>query len=187
MVFIDQSATNLQLALYSGDVDLSPLNIITETTQQLSPTRSLQVGIIGASHFIKIRYGANFFTEIFACTDLSAFQPNKLYADNTKELKNLSIDRINGLQYDFQHQFQSLEDQEQIYQEVDQAINQLSTKGIHLSFTFPQSDDTAFTARTITVADVSEDLSIIQSFTIHEYPQENIIVTNRSRFSFDLG
>ncbi len=187
MVFIDQSATNLHLSVYDGDVDLSPLNIIKQTSQQLSPTRSLHMGIIGASHFIKIQYGTHFFTEVFACTDLAAFQSNKLYPDSTKELKNLSIERTNGLQYDFQHQFHALKEQDLIYQELDAAVNRLSSKGIHLSFTFPQADNNKLIARTITVADVSEDLSTIHSFTIHEYPQEEIIVTNRSRFSFKLG
>lgn len=184
MVFIDQSATNLQLSLYDGDVDLSPLNIITQSSQQLSPTRSLQMGIIGASHFIKIQYGSYFFTEIFACTDLSTFQSSKLYIESTKELKNLSIERTNGLQYEFQHQFHSLNKQEHIYKELAQQINQLSAKGIHLSFTFPKAQNNNLIARTITVVDVNEDLSTIQSFTIHEYPQEEIIVTNRSKFCF---
>lgn len=184
MVFIDQSATNLQLALYDGDVDLSPLNIITESSQQLSPTRSLQMGIIGASHFIKIQYGAYFFTEIFACTDLSTYHSSKLYPNSTKKLKNLSIERTNGLLYDFQHQFHPLKEQELIYKELTQSIDRLSAKGIHLSFTFPKAQNNDLVARTITVADVSEDLSTIQSFTIHEYPQEEIIVTNRSQFCF---
>ena len=184
MVFIDQSATHLQLAIYDGDVDLSPLNIIKEAHQQVSSSLSLHMGIIGASHFIKIQHGSHFFTEVFACTDLKAFQSSKLYPDSTKELKNLSIERANGLQYEFQHQFHSINDQALIYKELDTAINQLSSKGIHLSFTFPQSNDKELVARTITVADVNENHSTIQSFTIHEYPQEGIIVTNRSRFSF---
>ena len=183
MVFIDQSATHLQLAIYDGDVDLSPLNIIKEAHQQISPTLSFRLGIIGASHFLKIQYGQDFFTEIFACTDLEAFQANKLYPDSTKELKNLSIEKANGLQYEFQHQFHSLNEQDLINKELDKAISRLSSKGIHLSFTFPQADNNTLVARTITVADVNEDLSTIQSFTIHEYPQEGIIVTNQSRFS----
>ncbi len=187
MVFIDQSATNLHLSVYDGDVDLSPLNIIKQTSQQLSPTLSLHMGIIGASHFIKVQYGSDFFTEIFACTDLTDFQSNKLYPNSTKELRNLSLERTNGLQYNFQHQFHALKEQALIYQELDTAVKRLSPKGIHLSFTFPQAHNNKLIARTITVADVSEDLSTIQSFTIHEYPQEKIIVTNRSRFSFTLG
>ena len=86
------------------------------------------------------------------------------------------------MQYEFQHQFHSLNEQDLINKELDKAISRLSSKGIHLSFTFPKANNNALVARTITVADVSEDLSTIQSFTIHEYPQEGIIVTNRSRF-----
>jgi len=182
MVFIDQSATNLQLAIYDGDVDLSPLNIIKEAQQQISPTLSFRLGIIGASHFIKIQHGSHFFTEVFACTDLQAFQANKLNP-STGELKNFSLERTNGLQYEFQHQFHSLKDQDLISQQLNREVSQLSSKGVHLSFIFPKSVASPFTARTITVADINEDLSLIKTFTIHEYPQEDIIVTNRSRFS----
>jgi len=77
MNFVDQSYTDLQLSIYSGDVDVSSLEILTQQKRIFSPSFSMQAGIIGASHFIKIQYKDFFFTEVFACAavqSLMAFQ-----------------------------------------------------------------------------------------------------------------
>jgi len=92
---------------------------------------------------------------------------------------------LNGfpnLAYQFNHQFKQLQDQAAINEVLAQRIAALSPNGIHLSYTFPIADEASLAARTVVITDINEDLSTIDTFTIHEYLNEAVIVTNESQF-----
>ena len=187
MIFVDQSYTDLQLSIYSGDVDVSSLQIITQQKRILSPALTLQAGIIGASHFIKIQSNNFFFTEVFACAAVPATNCTQLYHAPFTQLSPLQIKGLPAITYQFTHQFKQLSDQAQINEILAQRIATLSPKGIHLSYTFPTLDKNTLAARTVVLTDVSDDFSRIHTFTIHEYPNESVIVTNESQFKIVVG
>jgi len=183
MVFVDQSHTQLQLGLYDGDVDLSTLQILVEKTVEITPVFQIKAGIIGASHFIKIQYKERCFTEVFACALIEDTSCQNIYRASFSKLQTLAINPLPSLSYQFNHQFNSFKNQASIYKNLQQRINSLSTKGIYLSYSFPSITEQIATAKTVVVADVNKALSAINTFTIHEYPEEQVIVTNESTFS----
>jgi len=183
MIFVDQSYTQLQLGLYDGDVDLSALQILVQKNVEITPIFQLKAGIIGASHFIKIQYKDRCFTEVFACALVEDANCLPLHRAPFSKLQALAINPLPTLSYQFKHQFKSFKNQANINKELQQRISQLSAKGIHLSYNFPSLTQQITTARTVVITDVNKDHSAINTFTIHEYPEEQVIVTNESCFT----
>jgi len=182
MIFVDQSYTQLQLGLYDGDVDLSALQILVQKNVEITPVFQLKAGIIGASHFIKIQYKNRCFTEVFACALVEDTSCLSLYRAPFSKLQTLEMNPLPRLSYQFNHQFNSFKKQASINKNLQQRVNQLSAKGIYLSYNFPSITEQVTTARTVVVTDVNKELSEITTFTIHEYPEEQVIVTNESCF-----
>lgn len=69
MDYVDQSATGLRYFLVADAVDVTPFSVI-ETTSFQWHHRKIEMGILGASHYLRIDWGdGKVLTELFACAD----------------------------------------------------------------------------------------------------------------------
>lgn len=70
MNYVDQSASGLRFFLVGADVNVIPLEII-DTVSFAWSGHQLEMGILGASHFLKIKFAdGRSLSEVFACADL---------------------------------------------------------------------------------------------------------------------
>ena len=71
MHYIDQSASGLRYFLVGADVNVEPFQIIDRISLDWFD-HQLELGILGASHFLKIKFaGGQTLSEVFACADIN--------------------------------------------------------------------------------------------------------------------
>lgn len=166
----DTSHKVLGLAVSDFDLDVSNLSVIS--TQKVG---DFEFGVLGASHFFKMRNGSNIITEVFACKKLEGdirYYPLESLVGQKVSTEN------NSFVYDFKVEL--IEDKKFIDALIgmfDEAVTK--NDGHNLAELFPTKEELPFKA--CTNINVKEYKSFIRVQTLHTYPEEGIIVYTESK------
>ena len=175
-LYIDQSANDLRLNLVYSALDTSNLNVIVSQSIDYDDV-NIEVGIIGASHYLSIKHKDSQFSEVFACLELNS-TTQQCIVKKENELSSSIFERINeDLQYKFDSEILNWNKTNALKYEQfskDTHSNSKDTKAIGLSHIFPFKKDAKFEAKTQVFVIKSEDKILIN--TLHAYPNEEKLV-----------
>ncbi len=175
-LYIDQSANDLRLNLVYSALDTSSLNVIVLQEIDYDDV-NIEVGIIGASHYLSIKHKDRQFSEVFACLELNS-TTQQCIVKKGNELASSIFERINeDLQYKFNSEILNWNKSSAIKYEQfskDTYSNSKSTDAIGLSHIFPHKKDVNFEAKTQVYVIKSEGKILVN--TLHAYPNEEKLV-----------
>ncbi len=174
MKYVDQSADALQFSLIKGTVNKSMLNILCDDQLIIPGILTINIGIIGASHYLEV-VGANnkpVLTEVLACVDINSIQ--KVISCKASDIYEASI-TFDGIHYALKKQTlvgtaakRKMEDIERLGKEFGHTM---------LKYTFPNQGEYNFTPTTIIAASKVLMYDRVAVRTIHAYPNEDKVVS----------
>lgn len=167
----DTSHKVLGLALANGNLDVSNLSIISSKTED-----NFEFGVLGASHYVKVRNGIHMLTEVFACRKLAG------------DMSYYSLDQLTNQTTSTQTQAFTYDFSVELIEDIN-FINALISQfekaredndGASLMEIFPTKEEQPFQA--CTYVHVKENKKFIRAQTLHAYPEEQIVVYTESKF-----
>lgn len=169
--YVDTSHKTLGLAVSETDLDVTNLSVISKKV-----IGNVEFGVLGASHYIKMRHGNYMITEVFACKKLEG---DMKYYPITELLGRQVSTQTNAFQYDFKVELIK----ERKY--IDALINEFEKArtekdGETLMEAFPTKVDPPFKA--CTYIHFKEYETFIRVQTLHTYPEEEITVYTETKF-----
>lgn len=179
IVYEDTTHKTLGLGVSFKDIDVTDLSIISK-----KKFKNVEIGILGASHYVKVSDGDKTFSEVFACRKLDGM----CNYTSLEELKS-GTKFIDNELVDYHFTMEVISDSRSINNEMDIA-NTLSGDDdyemITLKELFPTEEKPIFEACTHVQAFFDrEQEGDIHIFTIHAYPEENIIVKTESKIKLN--
>jgi hypothetical protein len=167
----DTSHKTLGLGLASGDVDVSNLSIISKKT-----VGNVEFGVLGASHYVKVKNGPQTLNEIFACRKIDG------------EVRYYSLDQLGHQSVSTQNSYFTYDFKVELIDDkdfIDALIKEFkeaesNNYGDSLMELFPTKEEGAFEA--CTYMNVKDCEEFIRAQTLHAYPEENIVVYTESKF-----
>jgi len=179
-IYIDQSAYDLRLNLVSSSLDTSNLNVIVSQSINYDDV-NIEVGIIGASHYLSIKHKDSQFSEVFACLELES-NTQKCIVKKEAELSSSIYEKINEeLNYKFDSKILSWDSQsaEKYSQFSKDTVSSSKDKNnIGLSHLFPHKKNASFQAKTEVFVHTREDKIFVN--TLHAYPNEEKLVFTKT-------
>ncbi len=185
MTFIEQTYKDLQYALYNADFDVSDLSILTRA-EFIKEGIKIEAGILGASHYIKLfKYNNDKYecliTEVFACSKFPCLASTVMTHSITEMEPSISHESFD-LKYKFHFYKNSLTNSKKELTEKENTLEQYDKHTcLSLQYLFPKLDGN-IGARTVVIISYDENQKTFHSFTIHEYPSEDIVIVNNSTF-----
>lgn len=173
--YVDQSASGLRFYLVRDYVDVSPFTVIAETSFRWNHL-DIDMGILGASHFLRINDKATPVSEIFACAELMHEKPFVRAAPFPDLPSQIQVP-FENLFYRFIPRLVSWEDGQEELAILRTAIarsgNKTRTHGLEHQFPSLPGDDETKPPLTLVYAKVGGQLTLK---TAHCYPNEGQIV-----------
>ncbi len=167
----DTSAEKLGLAFASKDIDVTALDVIDKRDFE-----NLEFGILGASHYLKLKVGEEVFTEVFSCEQFKNCEKGITYINNCEDLI-LTMDIGN---FRYQTSIRTYEYNGGTKDKINTLMDDYESMAYESSllFEFPYKGDPEFTP--ITMVGVNKVLRDYKIVTIHAYPEENKFVTTKT-------
>ena len=179
-IYIDQSANELRLNLVYSKLDKSDLNVLISKSITFNDI-DIEVGIIGASHFLTVKYNDKEFSEVFACLELNN-TTQKCIVKKANELLLSTKEVINNdLQYEFSLKILNwYEFSEKKYKQFteDTVLYSKGENSLGLSHVFPYKKDDKYVAKTEVFCIQKEKRIIVE--TLHSYPNEEKLVFTKT-------
>lgn len=181
--YVDQSASGLRYFLAASSLDVTPFEVI-KTASFNWEHRTIEMGILGASHYLQIDWGDNrVLTELFACANPAidvAFIKSAPFTDLPVQHLVSFADK----QYRFTPRLVSWEDGraelEALERSIAQADNVNRAWGLKHQFPSLPEDDHTKPPLTLAYARVGAELNLK---TAHCYPNEEQIVFTTTSLS----
>ena len=180
MEYVDQSADSIRLYVGTGSPDISQFKILKELVFRIKDI-SIDFGILGTSHYVKISHKDKTMTEICACVE-GEFDPE----DNIivgEKLSDLVDGQFQNQQLGYSFSSTRLKDNEvsskvarlhQLRIKKDTQYLELAFRGKHF-----------FSKKPVTEIYVTHKNNQIIAQTIHTYPNEQSAVYTQSIFTFE--
>lgn len=174
--YVDQSASGLRFYLVAVAVDVEPFTVIA--TQQLKWNHhSIEMGILGASHFLRIDDGdGRTLSEIFACAEID-LQKSFIKSAPFSDLPTQVQVQSEGVQYRFSPRLVAWKDGiaelNELRKQVAYSSDDARTYGLEHQFPSLHSDDETKPPLTLMWAKVGGQFTLR---TAHCYPNEGQIV-----------
>lgn len=174
--YVDQSASGLRFYLVAGTVDVTPFDVITTQAFQWHHHK-IEMGILGASHFLRINWGdGRVLNEVFACAEIDlqqSFIKSAPFTDLPAEVRAPFADTV----YCFKPRLVSWEEGVHELSEMRSHIANASsdhrTWGLEHQFPSLPGDDETKPPLTLLHAKVGGQFTLK---TAHCYPNEGQIV-----------
>jgi len=176
MEFIDQSSSELRLSLSDSNFNLESLSVIKSETVSFDNLK-IKFGILGASHFVRIKSKNVDLTEIFACADVENSESIRL--DNGFDL----IKNTNAFRYSFTSNILCWDEVKGKYF-YEYMSSEKNSSEIFLSFDFPSEKEGNFQARTSVLIKRDSAAKSISITTMHAYPNENNLIKTYTEFFY---
>lgn len=181
--YVDQSASGLRFYLVAAAIDVEPFTVIA--TQQLKWNHhAIEMGILGASHFLRIDDGeGRVLSEIFACAEIDlqkSFIKSAPFSDLPAQVQVQS----EGMQYRFSPRLVRWEDGaaelDELRTQIIRSSNQTRCYGLEHQFPSLPGDDETKPPLTLLWAKVGGQFTLK---TAHCYPNEGQIVFTTTTMS----
>lgn len=179
IAYADQHPDALFHALCVGEVDLQRFNVLSTGTL-VGPQYTVTVGILGASHFVRVAHAWDALTEIFACTG-SPITPSRVSSPLADVLDH-PVERTEGeLTYRFSADVLTNNRRRKRF-DATQAVDDftdllapsISDQQVGLSFEFPHPRERLpFLPVTMVHAQVNRAWTQLTIRTVHAYPDDN--------------
>lgn len=181
--YVDLSASGLRYYLVSTGMDVTPFTIISQQTFQWDH-RKVTMGILGASHFLRIDSGeGKVLTELFACAEIEATAAS-LRSAPFPDLPAKVEAPFAGMTYRFSPRLVPWEDGVNELSELRRAVQVASathrTWGLEHQFPSPDGDGNDKPPLTLVHAKVGGKFNLK---TAHCYPNEDQIVFTTTTMS----
>lgn len=176
----DISYKELKLALFSGEVDLSALNLFAEKELYVNELElTIHAAIIGTSHFVQVKRRDEVFTEMLACNSDQDFGLKEDFLQPIYSMNNSISRRMGDANYQFTQEVHSLS---KVSKELQKEWDDLLEKEPIISMAYNFNDHTHFPSAETKIAIQSQgnQLSI---YTLHEYQEEDKVVRTKSNYS----
>lgn len=180
--YVDQSASGLRFYLVAGAVDVEPFTVIA-TRRLYWNHHKIEMGILGASHFLRIDYGdGNILSEIFACAEMDlkqSFIKSAPFSDLPAQVQV----PFQGMRYRFSPRLANWEDGIAELEDLRKQIALASkerTWGLEHQFPSLPGDDETKPPLTLMWAKVGGQFTLK---TAHCYPNEGHIVFTTTTMS----
>jgi len=180
MVYIDQSAKELRLNLVDGQLDKAPLSVLV-TDNNVLGSIDIEVGIIGASHFVSFLVKKEYFNEIFACIELPESGNRCFVGKVFNKAEPIKYFKKGVFSYEFTSEILDWNTKTQIkYKNFEKQVEEASNdkKRIGLSYIFPSAKNDKFYAKTEVMVYRTDDAIVVKS--LHAYPNEDKCVFTKS-------
>ena len=196
-IYVDQSADVLQMKLIGGHaVDTTQFSILEEGVIE-HPLCTARAGIIGASHFLAVHLGqGRHFTEVLACTDVHVPDDARTLALNVSvPAARTSINYDVGCMRAFRCVTEKCPwDKGSDLMEQIEALAKaahVQSGAVGLIHEFPGADGDNRRPLTIVFAMLAKPapsgIATLDTKTVHAYPNEDMIVFSRSRFTLNFN
>lgn len=179
-IYIDQSSKELRLNLIYSELNKFDLNVISSESITYDDIY-IEVGIIGASHYLTIKYEKNQFSEVFACLELN----NSNQACTIKKPEELLVpvkeNITSHLKYEFSSEILNWnKSSSQRYNVFSQNTNLCanSKNSVGLSHIFPHKKNDTYLAKTEVFVKKCTHQILVE--TLHAYPNEDKIVFTKT-------
>jgi hypothetical protein len=172
----DTSSEKLGLAFASKDIDVTALDVIDKKIFE-----DLEFGILGASHYLKLKVGEDVFTEVFSCEQFKKSEKEITYIDDCEDL--ILTTKLGNFRYQTSIREHLFVDPEKdilntMIDDYEAMIYESS-----ILFEFPYKGSPEFTP--ITMVGVTRVYGSYKIETIHAYPEENKFVTTKTWISYE--
>ncbi len=178
----DISYKKLQLAVLSGEVDFSKMNIFEEAKLEI-PNAGIKIhaAIIGTSHFVQIKKeNGIILTELLACDAIDDNLSKPLYFSPLADVDS-SLSVASDFSYQFSYEFKSYK---KSFEEISAWAMKakLDSSLVFLEHQFEIELENPLTSRTILSIHAIE--GGIRIKTVHEYREEDAIIVSGSLMKF---
>ena len=172
----DTSAEKLGLAFASKDIDVTALGVIDKKIFE-----DLEFGILGASHYLKLKVGEDVFTEVFSCEQFKNCEKGITYVDDCEDL--ILTTKVGKFRYQISiiERF-FVEPDKDVFNRMMLDYESMNYES-SLLFEFQYKGNPKFTP--ITMIGVTKQYSSYVIETIHAYPEENKFVTTKTWISYE--
>lgn len=176
MDYVDQSAAGLRFYLVADKVDVEPFTVISNQHFRWNH-REVEMGILGASHYLRINCGEErFLTELFACADIET-QASAIKSSPFENLPAKIEVPFVQCRYRFTPRLVSWDDGDaeltKLRQDISRASTRYRTCGLEHQFPSLPGDDETKPPLTLIHAKIGNRLTLK---TAHCYPNEEQIV-----------
>ncbi len=172
----DTSAEKLGLAFASKDIDVTDLDVIDKKIFE-----DLEFGILGASHYLKLKVGEDVFTEVFSCEQFKNCEKGITYIDNCEDL--IITTKLGKFRYQTSVKERLFVDHDKDVFKQKMSDYESMVYESSLLFEFPYKGNPEFTP--ITIIGVAKQYNSYVIETIHAYPEENKFVTTKTWISYE--
>jgi hypothetical protein len=181
--YVDQSASGLRFYLVAGAVDVEPFTVIA--TRQLQWNHhKIEMGILGASHFLRIECGdSDVLSEVFACAEVDlerSFIKSAPFSDLPAQVQV----PFEGMRYRFSPRLVCWEDGAaelcELRKQIAESSVERRTWGLEHQFPSLPGDDETKPPLTLLWAKVGGQFTLK---TAHCYPNEKQIVFTTTTLS----
>ena len=186
LVYIDQSANDLKLLVTEGELQLDQFQVLCSDSIKREHV-TFDMGIIGASHYMRIKTADGQLNEIMACVDVEYEQllntaPLQFSQDIIEaDQESMKIRyRCSPKIYRWEEGTQAMSFVAALVAEVENSAGQIG-----LIHEFPGSS-TDRPAQTIVWGELVNE-NEIHARTIHSYPNEELIAESYSVIQIDLS
>lgn len=170
--YADTSHKVLGLAVSDKDLDVSNLSVISTKTVD-----DMEFGVLGASHYVKIRNGSHIIMEVFACQKLEGDMRYYPLAD----LIGGNVATHNDV-FGYEFKVELIEDKdftEKLIGVFDEAREK--NDGHSLMEVFPSNEEEPI-FKPCTYIHLKRNKGFIRAQTLHTYPEEGVSVYTESKF-----
>jgi hypothetical protein len=167
----DTTHKALGLIVAENDLDVTNLSIIERKV-----IGDIEIGVLGASHYIKVRDNDNILTEVFACKSISGadYQPLSVLDDDIEN-------EYKGFMYSFNQLTFEGDEVDGIINLYDLLYDGDSENGLKVEF--PTNDVVQFPP--VTYVQITQNIEkYLEVITLHAYPEENVVVTTETKIKF---
>jgi hypothetical protein len=179
-MYSDTSHNKLGLFLGHKDIDITKFNVIKSTPKDFISVSSvppvsifIEVGILGASHYVKFKHNQDVFCEVFSCAPI--VEQGRYYS-----IKNLLKQKETIYENIFENDLYTFNADVVFLDENKEKYNSFlipESQKLVLSHVFPGPATSVYKAYTVI------KLSGLTIETMHVYPEENIVVFTKSNIS----
>jgi hypothetical protein len=183
MEYKDERSADLRLHLFRGPLELEAFPVVARGGRRIGDVE-IDACIIGASHTVQFRIGAETVTEVLACRAEAADRFGDRLLGVWRLEEEVGVEIASGMDYSFSGELTPLAQAHGLLAELREQISAgAGEESIVLAFRFPSMSSQT----PETLLRVSADGDGLSIRSAHVYPGEDLTVFSTTRLTFEKG